>query len=322
MSNAMLSSSSAGHTRPRTHRFVSLMSGIGAVLALLSLVLALAPFSPTHSVRADPATVRVKAYYLALGTSLAFGQQPTGDFEHSYPQQWFDLLHPEGSKALINYGCPGNTSDDMINGHGCSLYHTGDEYPGQSQLQAGLAFIAAHPNQVSPVSLDMGSNDVLPLFAPKFDFTTGVWDCSYDATAVANAEDHLDANLTGTILPDLVQALGGKGGQHNDKGGHQNQTGDLVMMNYYFPFQNVCPQVLPEFEAFNTRLANDAATVAATYGVTIRMADVFTAFGGAQTPNSNLCTYTWFCPFTSFDPHATTTGYGVIAQTFNSFVGD
>jgi hypothetical protein len=298
-----------------------LVTLLATVIVALSIIVLIAALAPTTSVQAGSNAVRVKAYYLALGTSLAYGQQPSppADFDHGYPQQWFGLLQEQGSQSLTNYGCPGMTSSQMFTVPDCSWVDpydpshpslsSHDPYNGQTQLGAALAFIAAHPHQVSPVSLDMGSNDLLPLFQPRFTGTG--WDCSYDATAVANAEATLDANLQDTILPELVQALQNKGGQ---------LTGDLVMMNYYFPFQNVCPQTLPAFEDFNSRLAHDAAVVAAEYHVRIPIADVFTAFGGATVPNPNLCTYTWFCPFQSFDPHATTTGYGVIAQTFNSLV--
>jgi hypothetical protein len=95
-------------------------------------------------------------------------------------------------------------------------------------------------------------------------------------------------------------------------------TGDLVMMNYYDPFQNICPNTVPVVQDFNTHIADDAADVASEYHVRIRVADVFTAFGGAAVPNPKVCDYTWFC--TTGDIHANTVGYGVIAQMFNSFV--
>ena len=47
---------------------------------------------------------------------------------------------------------------------------------------------------------------------------------------------------------------------------------------------------------------------------------VFTAFGGATTPNPNICTYTWMCSSYN-DIHATTAGYGVIASAFDGATG-
>ena len=58
---------------------------------------------------------------------------------------------------------------------------------------------------------------------------------------------HLDSNLTGTILPQLKAALTVKG----------KVTGDLVLMNYYDPYQNICPKSVSIIETFNQHLASD-----------------------------------------------------------------
>lgn len=52
----------------------------------------------------------------------------------------------------------------------------------------------------------------------------------------------------------------------------------------------------------------------------VPISDVYTAFGGSTTPNPNICTDTWMCNVYQ-NIHATTTGYGVIANTFASTTG-
>ena len=91
-------------------------------------------------------------------------------------------------------------------------------------------------------------------------------------------------------------------------------TGDLVTMNYYFPYQNQCPNLLPDVALFNQHLASDAQQ----NGVPV--VDVFSAFGGAAVPNTNLCRYTWICS-SYHDIHATTQGHAVIAAAFEATLG-
>ncbi len=72
--------------------------------------------------------------------------------------------------------------------------------------------------------------------------------------------------------------------------------------------------MLSYVQTLNQRLAADAAQF------NVPVSDVFTAFGGATTPNPNICTDTWRCA-SSPNIHATTAGYGVIAQAFISTTG-
>ncbi|HEX9057130.1 MAG TPA: SGNH/GDSL hydrolase family protein [Ktedonobacterales bacterium] len=294
----------SAHTTQPQHTQRRLLRGwIGMVLGLTGVVaLIVAFFAPAQAAQAQSA-VRVKAYYLALGDSLAFGLQPNGDFNHGYAQQWFTMLREEGTRSLTDYGCPGETTDEFIGRASCDVVH--NPYPsGESQLQAAVSFIAAHPHKVSPVSLDIGANDLVNFLKTQGAITPGgPGGCTVNGN-VQGVLSHLDANLKDVILPDLVAALTGPGGQ---------RTGDVVLMNLYDPYQNIFPCTVPFVQEYNAFLAADAAQFH------MRVVDTFTAFGGAATPNPLICTYTWMC--TSFaDIHATTTGYGVIAAGFNRFV--
>ncbi|HEX8727235.1 MAG TPA: SGNH/GDSL hydrolase family protein [Ktedonobacterales bacterium] len=280
-----------GHV-PRRRTFGSV--ALALTLALVASIF-LAP-GVAHAARpAGSALVGPKIYYLALGDSLAFGYQPNWDFSHSYPAQWYSSnLSKHHVSHYTNYGCNGETSATFVNG-GCPyafLLH--NSYSG-SQLNAALSFLKAHPGAVSPVSLDIGANDLLPDINSSTCAVSSTW-----ATDLAN----LDTRLTGTILPKLTAALTSNGAR----------TGDLVMMNYYDPYQNSCPTSLAYVQTLNQHLAADAAQF------NVPVADVFTALGGATTPNPNICTDTWMCA-SSPNIHATTAGYGVIANTFGSTTG-
>jgi lysophospholipase L1-like esterase len=266
-------------------------------LMAAALLLALLPV-------AHPATattsVGPRTFYLALGDSLAWGYQPNWDIVQGYAEDLylhllrrstFFHLPPQGTLFEINMACSGETAATFIAG-GCPFAQF-KKYPyAGPQLTAALTFIRQHRGQVSPVTIDIGANDLLPLVNPST--------CAEQAPAVVTqALATFDANFS-RILAQLRTALQG--------------TGDLVTMNYYFPYQNQCPNLLPDVELFNQHLASDAQQ----NGVPV--VDVFSAFGGAAVPNPNLCRYTWICS-KYHDIHATTQGHAVIAAAFEATLG-
>jgi lysophospholipase L1-like esterase len=268
--------------------------GVAVSLALVAVLLMAS--APTHS-RAST-FVGPKTYYLGLGDSLAFGFQPNLNWSHGYVQQWYSNLQSHGTTSLTNYGCNGETSYTFVHG-GCPYAYALHNYYLGSQLNAAVSFIKGHAGKVSPVSLDIGANDLLPDISGSNCTISSSW-----STDLAN----LDSRLTGTILPKLTAALANSGGI---------RTGDLVMMNYYDPFENQCasnPQVLADVQTLNQHIAADAAQF------NVPIANVFASFGGTTTPNPNICNYTWMCSIYN-DIHATSTGYGVIAGSFESLTG-
>jgi lysophospholipase L1-like esterase len=268
---------------------------LGALAALLAMLLLTAHPGTAQAVKAAGTTVGPKQYYLGLGDSLAFGYQPNLDWSHGYVQQWYNSDLKSRGESLTDYGCNGETSNTFIHG-GCPYAYALHNYYLGPQLSAAVNFITSHRGKVSPVSLDMGANDLLPDINTSTCTVSSSW-----SSDLAN----LDANMTGTILPQLTAALKNASGQ---------LTGDLVIMNYYDPFQNLCPTSGTYIAQLNQHLAADAAQF------NVPIVDVFTAFGGPSTPNPNICTYTWICS-SYHDIHATSTGYGVIANTFKSGIG-
>ncbi len=272
----------------------SLPRRVGAPLVLaVVLVLLLVPsaFAASHG---RLTLVGPKNYYLAVGDSLAYGYQPDFNFNHGYADDFAGNLRNHGVKSYANMGCPGETSVTMINGGCPDSFLRKYPYTG-AQLAAALKFLHNHAGQVSPVTLDIGANDVLP------DINTS--NCTINTTKFASDLATLDANLTQTILPELHNALVVNG----------QLTGDLVLMNYYDPYQNICPNTVPYVQEVNQHIATDASG----FGLVV---NVFGAFGGAGTPNKHICSYTWMCSiFTNI--HPTNKGYSVIAATFVNSTG-
>ncbi len=262
-------------------------------LAIL-LLFAFAPAALAASSAQPNWPTGLKQHYLALGDSLAFGFQPNGDFTNGYVDDLFQIIQSEGVIDKTNLGCPGENSSTFITGGICSYS------PFSSQLAAAEAFLQANASKVSPITLDIGANDVLPDINP--------FNCTVNKTKFDSDLATLNTNLTGTILPDLKAALTING----------RVTGDLVLMNYYNPFQNICPNT-----THFTRRLNDVLT-ADTKAFGFFIVNVFGAFGGAATPNPNICTYTWMCTPPPLGPniHPTDLGYTVIANTFAAALPD
>jgi lysophospholipase L1-like esterase len=277
---------------------------IVSITLVISLLFAFASVNLATAHGQGPPLIGANQWYLALGDSLAFGQQPNcvppavpvPDCTHGYVNDLFQILQGEGIQDFMNFGCPGESSITFING-GCPSAPAATP-----QLTAAVNFLKANPGKVSIVTLDIGSNDVLR------DTTITPSGCVINQPQFDTDLATLDANLTGTILPAIHKALTPKG----------HITDRIVMMNYYDPLQNVCPNTVPDTQTLNQHLAADVSG----FGTIV---DVFGAFGGAGVPNPNICTYTWFtlgCPTSTQPPdiHPTDQGYSVIASTFEAAI--
>lgn len=266
---------------------------VAPIVLSLALALVFVPSAFAASKSAHPALVGARAYYMAIGDSLAFGFQPDLNWADGYSTDFYDNLKSHGVTDYDNLACPGETTSTMING-GCPYsYLRKYPYTG-AQLAAAVGYLHKHAGQVSPVTLDIGANDMIPDLNSSNCSVSPNW-----ATDLAK----VDHNLTAVILPQLVAALTVNG----------HVTGDLLLMNYYDPYQNICPNTVSYIQEINTHLAADAGSYAT-------MVNVFTPFGGATTPNHNICNYTWMCSIFK-DIHAKSAGYTVMASAFERAVG-
>jgi lysophospholipase L1-like esterase len=274
--------------------FRRVLTSIVCVLCL-SLLLTPAVQANMPSSRNSLQLVGPKTHYLALGDSLAFGYQPDLDFIHGYVNDFSADLRKHGLQETANLACPGETSISMMKGQCIYPYLRKFPYLGD-QLDAALRYLLLHRGQVSPVTLDIGANDILP----DINITT----CSINVGKYKSDLATLDLNLTQAILPRLRDALTING----------VVTGDLVVMNYYNPYQNLCPNTVPYLQQLNEHIAADIQGYAI-------LADVYSAFGGSQVPNPNICNYTWICNVVFHDIHSKTAGYSVIAGAFERATG-
>lgn len=245
---------------------------------------------------ATPGVAESAQYYVSLGDSLAFGYQPdlvaAGDLDaadyRGYAED-FATMRPQLS--LVNFGCPGETTATMLAG-GCPWPGTlHDSYGGApSQAAAAVAFLAAHAGQVSLISVDIGSNDLLAL--------VGSCRAAADPTACITAG-----------LPSTLATLAAHYATLLAQLSALAPTAHIVLFNFYNPLALTVPG--------SDQLAAVASGVvdqlASAFHASV--ADAFTAINhaaGSPAEPAFICSRTWEC--TSFaNVHPTDLGYRTLA---------
>ena len=241
--------------------------------------------------------------YLALGDSLAFGYQQAkllaelgsgtysaASFNTGYDADFAAMIQPLAPPGHpfteTNFGCPGETTTSMVDGPCPFPLPLHNSYPpGDSQLEAAVAFLQAHRHHVNPVTLDIGANDILGL----------IEGCGFAPACIAGGATATTATMASNldaILTALQAAAPGA---------------EIIAMNVPDVFEFAAPSTLPLFAAYNAVLDQ----VVAAHGV--RLVDAFSVVAGLSL--SDFCADDAFCgPL--HDIHPTDAGYAVLAQYF------
>jgi lysophospholipase L1-like esterase len=246
---------------------------------------------------AAPGTYQApRKYYLALGDSLAYGFEAsrfvpgaTADsFDTGYVNDfWNSIKTIRPDVQLVNFGCPGETTQTYL--AGCStfpipLLH--NPYT-TSQQAAAVAFLGAHPGQVSPITVDLGANDAIPLLHT----------CPNQACIAAGLIGI--GNRLGAELATLRTAA---------------PRAEIIVMQYYNPLYVVAPSTDVLVNQLNAVIAAAAAPAGA------RLADAFPVINGNPSfPNEFAAVASltgMVSPPPGGDIHANDTGYGLIAGQF------
>lgn len=275
---------------------------------LLALLAGLALTSVmTSSVLAAPGPYQApRKYYLALGDSVAFGFEQAkfdaefpnidaASFNTGYVDDFAAAVHSlRPSVAVINFGCPGETTASYF--QGCAWHQSGlplhNDYSA-SQSAAALAFLAAHPGQVSPITIDLGANDVTA-------FAEGV--CHLDAVCIANGLGPVLQTI-GTNLNHILSQLRAAA-----------PRAEIIVMEYYNPLYVLSPNTDAFVPAFKATIAaaaeSSGARLADTFPVINHNPDFVTEF-------ASVCGLTGMCsPPPGGDIHPNDAGYNLIAQEF------
>jgi lysophospholipase L1-like esterase len=247
-------------------------------------------------------------YYVALGDSLAEGYQPYGQIDDGYADQLYRALETDDPNLqLEKLACGGETTSSMISGvmpwgglgsrYFCGYRARKAQRAHGSQLADAVAFLHAHSQSISLITIDIGGNDV--------GLCVYVLDQSCLADALATVEQN---------LPVIVSAL------------RMAAPGvPIVAMNYYDPFLAFWfagpADALTANQMVAGQLNPALAHVYAAYSIPV--ADVAGAFSTADftlQPSAvplnvkRICDWTWMCAIGDLHPNAA--GYSVIAQAF------
>src|SRR5262245_2229093 len=240
-----------------------------------------------------------KDYVLVLGDSLAFGyQRPaflmtqdpakfTTGFADDFTARVRDTP-PGRNAALVNLGCPGETTNSFLTGpcvfHTVLGFHLHVDYDG-AQIGAAEAFLAMHRGQVGPILIAIGANDVFAVSDPCGGLNTPCFAKAFPALLA-----RLSANYT-TILDRLRRAA---------------PDAEIITLGFYNPFAIVDPATNVVVETIDQVVQQIAAANRA------RLANPFEAFNVASPQPQTLCALTLVCSFR--DIHPTDLGYQVIAD--------
>jgi lysophospholipase L1-like esterase len=264
-------------------------------------------------------------FYVSLGDSLSVGIQPdaTGKeqtTDNGYADQLFAKLvvdHPD--LQLVKFGCTSETTSSMITGGGKG----GCTYKSGSQLRDAVDFLVNHKDQIFLVTIDIGVNDILD--SPCVDTVNR----QVDVPCLQQQLQQETASNLSLILSTIFQAV--------------NRDTPVIGMNYYDPFLAVALPPIGDtaFATLSVQLLHvfNNDLLGKVYGLFgFPVADVSAKFqtedptpvASAPLPSppfppalpvniKNICLFTFMCipgPPVSPNIHATTPGYGVIAQAF------
>jgi lysophospholipase L1-like esterase len=266
------------------------MDGIGwaRLSVLIALVIVVMGGAQSASASPPPKHNPPKSIYLALGDSLAFGYQqakfnanlPTEDpavYNTGFVDDFAAKLRATDPKIeTINVSCPGETTSSLLGLAPCPYnlaFRLHDEYSGP-QIDAALAVLRAHPGQVSPVTIDIGANDLL----------RGVSNLQQTFALVQQ-------NL-GAILARIRDAA---------------PYTEIIVVGLYNPLIVTLPGTDPIAAQFNAMLANVAAQYRA------RFADVLPVFNPPVNEIPTICSLTLMCT-PLHDIHASDAGYQEMAN--------
>jgi lysophospholipase L1-like esterase len=262
--------------------------------------------------------------YLALGDSLAYGFHQA-QFQEEFPNvkaetfndgyvndfdQLVRLFNP-GVK-LINDGCPGEGTETMIHGSGHFGFCGGEDvapFPAVwlhhpyfgTQLEDALAILHENPN-VSPITLDIGANDLLHFIATSCGFP-GANTCNEGQFAAEFA--HIGGNVA-FILGQLRAAA---------------PQAQIVLVGTYNPFPAFPAEGGDKITAgLDKALETAAASVPGTsFANPEPLFNPSIVLGTPETADlPTICSFTAMCPGGRFSPsgdiHPTKLGYQVMAS--------
>jgi len=271
-----------------------LIRGGYTLIAAACMLAPAAPAVASPPARFDPP----KSYYLALGDSIGYGFQtskalaglPPPAFNTGYVDLFAARLRQLRPGIItVNFSCPGESTLSITTP--CTWKASGhalhDDYPG-SQMDAVLAFLAAHRGQVSPITLSLNGNDITAFLQ-----SCPPGDLACIQNGAPGAITQYRTRMT-AILGQLRAAA---------------PDAEILLTGAYDPSVGQFSFADPLFSALNDAESMAGATVRA------RFADPFPVFnpqGNEAAETTAICALTLVC--TQHDSHPSDAGYRALAS--------
>lgn len=240
-----------------------------------------------------------KSYYLALGDSFTYGYQqpkvlaglPPSAFNTGYVDDFGARLRQiQPNIATINYGCPGESTASFINGP-CPWSAAGqqlhDAFAG-SQLDAAVAFLRAHPGEVSPITISLWGNDIQ-------EFIRNV--CNFDFACIQSGAPAAIAQISTKLAFILGQLR------------VVAPNAEIIVTGAWDGFIGSFDFADPLIEALNISLASAAAAAKARFANPF---PIFNPQGDLNLETQTICNLTQIC--TVEDGHPSDAGYLALAN--------
>jgi lysophospholipase L1-like esterase len=254
---------------------------------------------------ASPGFTAPQAYYLALGDSMAYGFQPA-KAQKNLPPSGFNTGYVDVFAArlrtlapglqVVNYGCPGESTVTFLK-HDCPALADGirlhDSYTGP-QLDAALAFLHAHPGQVSPITITLWGND----------FAGFEERCHNKLRCIRKRAPHATASIGSRLRSILVQLRTAA------------PQADIIATGAWNFEVNRFAQIAFLYRKLDKRIKRAAKQAGARVA---NMRLVFNPRGSIAKKRARICALTFVC--SEGDPHPKDAGYRAMAKAFLKAAG-
>jgi lysophospholipase L1-like esterase len=243
-----------------------------------------------------------KTYYLALGDSITYGyqafkaqaNQPPSAYNTGFVDAFgIRLRQIRPNITVINYGCPGESTDSFVNGP-CPWTATGHQlhsvFSG-TQLQAAIEFLRAHRGQVSPITLTLAGNDLPILLNP--------------CTAGGQIDLICVQASAPVFIADFAERISGILQQLRSSA----PEAEIIVAGTWDSYITLLAFADPLYQAVNKAMAEAAAENRARFANPFLM---FNPQGDPAAEVQNICRLSLLC--TENDSHPSDAGYQALAD--------
>jgi len=192
---------------------------------------------------------------------------------------------------VVNYGCPGESLVTFTKG-GCEWLSEGrrlhDPFSG-SQLGAALAFLRAHPGQVSPITITLWGNDIAG-------FEDG---CHNNLRCIRKRAPHAVSSLASRLRSILAQLRSAA------------PTAEIIATGAWNFEVDRLARVAFLYRSLDKRIRRAAGRAGAHVANTRA---IFNPRGSIAATRKRICALTFVC--SQNDPHPRDAGYRAMAKAF------